>query len=302
VSRWFQGFALTALFCSFTFAFFPRTAAAHCRTTTLSGDNQACVKDGLPLFWRSACVTLRLNQKPTRIGTAEQLLALAESNFGSWSTLACPGGKPSVVLNVNGTTRQTLIGFDNAKGAVNENIVLFHDGSWPYGDLQQLALTTLTFQKTNGEIVDADLEVNSTRDLYFGGSLPPNGFDLETILKHEGGHILGLAHSDVADTTMFAIYTPGSTAQRDQKPDDTQGLCEVYPPSGTRSTASGSVAQGPCTAPPADGCGCVTYGARSGTDGWARMLPFLLVVLARLRSYGRRRCAKSANERSSASG
>jgi MYXO-CTERM domain-containing protein len=274
--------ALVALF-SWT-----ANASAHCRTTTLSGDNQTCVKDGLPLFWRPSCVTMTLNDAPTRIGTQTQMLTLMQDTFSTWSDLACStSGKPSITLSASGTTSQKFVGFDNAKNAVNQNVVIFHDGTWPYGDAQQLALTTLTFQKTNGEIVDADLEINSTRDLYFGGSLPPNGFDLETILAHESGHILGLAHSVAPGATMLATYEPGSTTQRNQKPDDIEGLCEVYPPNATRATAGGAIGAGPCVAPPPDkGCGCTTHGD-SPAANWARALPFLLVLLSRVRRRSR---------------
>jgi hypothetical protein len=279
VSRWLQVLALVALF-SWT-----ANANAYCRTTTLSGDNQACVMDGLPLFWRPACVTMTLNDAPTRIGAQTQLLSLMESTFATWSDLVCSGiGTPSISLTASGTTRQTFVGFDSAKNAVNQNVVIFHDTTWPYGDSQQLALTTLTFQKTNGEIVDADLEVNATRDLYFGGSLPPNGFDLETILAHEAGHILGLAHSSEAGATMFATYEPGSTTQRTQKPDDAEGLCEIYPPNATRNTATGAIGAGPCVAPPKEqDCGCNAHGD-SPAASWARALPFLLVLLTRIRA------------------
>jgi MYXO-CTERM domain-containing protein len=269
-------FALVALFSG--------AAKAHCRTTTLSGDNQSCVTDGLPLFWRPACVTMTLSSASTRIGTPAQLLPLMQSTFATWSAVSCSAtGKPSIKLSASGSTAQSFVGFDNSNNAVNQNVVFFHDTRWPYGDATQLALTTLTFQKTNGEIVDADLEINSTRDLYFGGSLPPNGFDLETILAHESGHILGLAHSDVPGATMLATYEPGSTTQRTQKADDVEGLCGIYPPNATRSTAGGAISAGPCVAPPADtGCGCTAHGGAPGAN-WEGALPFLALMLTRIR-------------------
>lgn len=265
-------------------AFFTTTeeARAFCRTTTLSGDNQSCVEQGLPLFWRSACVGLHINEGGTRVGSDAEISALAQTSVHSWSLLDCAsGGHPSVALDVVGTTAAKTIGFDNRKDAQNENLVLFYDTSWPHGDPKQLALTTLTFQKSDGEIVDADLEINSTRDLYLPNSLSPKGYDLETIFKHEAGHILGLAHTSVNGATMFPTYDPGSVAQRTQKDDDIDGICAIYPANGTRATAGGVITAGPCTVEN-ETCGCASHGSASN-GGVTAILGALLVLATRAR-------------------
>src|SRR5262249_15492160 len=54
--------------------------------------------------------------------------------------------------------------------------------------------------------------------------------DLLSVLTHEAGHFLGLAHSADADATMFSEYKMGSTGLRDLSPDDVKAICAAYPP------------------------------------------------------------------------
>ncbi len=54
-------------------------------------------------------------------------------------------------------------------------------------------------------------------------------YDLQSVFTHEAGHFLGLAHSPDSSATMFAVYTPGSTAFRSLAADDVAGVCAVYP-------------------------------------------------------------------------
>jgi Matrixin len=216
-------------------------AEAFCRTTTLSGDNQACVVEGVPVFWAGRLVELRLNSNMgSKAGTVDEISSVLQNSASSWSKLACDARSgPSITLTLGSRTTASTVGY--VQGSANENLVVFQDAVWPYPDVQQLALTTLTFQKSNGELVDADLEINGTKNLIVSGAVPPNGFDLETILKHELGHVLGLAHTSIAGATMFPTYDAGSVEQRVQKQDDIDGICAAYPPDRLKT-------------PPASGC------------------------------------------------
>jgi uncharacterized protein YcgI (DUF1989 family) len=62
------------------------------------------------------------------------------------------------------------------------------------------------------------------------------GFDVETVALHELGHILGLQHSDVVGSVMFASVSPNFT-KRTLTADDLAGIRQLYPttvlPNGT---------------------------------------------------------------------
>ncbi|MCZ6506926.1 MAG: matrixin family metalloprotease [Acidobacteria bacterium] len=57
----------------------------------------------------------------------------------------------------------------------------------------------------------------------------PGGFDIETVALHEIGHILGLAHSNVAGSVMFPSVSSNLT-KRSLTADDISGIQNLYPP------------------------------------------------------------------------
>ncbi|NMH96533.1 matrixin family metalloprotease [Pseudonocardia acidicola] len=91
-------------------------------------------------------------------------------------------------------------------------------------------------------------------------NLPPTGTDLPTVALHEFGHGLGLAHSSVTSSVMYAFY---GGPRRELTDDDIAGIRSVY---GTRfrwASLSGIILD-PVTASNADGR--LEVFAR-GTDG-----------------------------------
>lgn len=223
-------------------------------------------------------------------GVGEALAAQKiQEALAAWGALSC---KPSLTGMYLGTTTDGTAGY--VKGsAANQNIIVFRNTSWPYEDRNQVALTTLTFRKDIGEILDADIEVNGTLKLVATDPVPPSGFDLPTVLAHEIGHVFGLAHSSVQGATMFAKYTTGTTEQRTLKSDDEEGLCSVYPSDQTRNTAGGGIVATACDPeaqpdPGGNGGGCGCKVGERGSDGSSTMATVALASAAAL-YLGRRR-------------
>ena len=68
----------------------------------------------------------------------------------------------------------------------------------------------------------------------------PNTFDVETVALHEIGHILGLAHSNVAGAVMFPTVSSNFT-KRQLTQDDIDGVRNLYPGCGTPVTPIGPI-------------------------------------------------------------
>jgi hypothetical protein len=257
---------LAALLCG-------RQAGAYCRAVTTSppaGYNpatQGCFDgepDGGPvfsLFWRNQCTSYSLQNPATRQIAQSDVTRIAAQAFATWSNASCPGGVPSI-----SAIAYPAVQCDQVPSQGHNNVIIFRDHQWPYDDAANaIGFTTLTVDLTDGEIVGADIEINSANYLIVADGPATNGaYDLASILTHEAGHFLGLAHSAEKSAVMYAFYQPGSTTLTE---DDISGICSTYTPEGLRNTSTGSVAQETCNAAPLLGflseCGSLDSGVGS---------------------------------------
>jgi MYXO-CTERM domain-containing protein len=110
------------------------------------------------------------------------------------------------------------------------NVIMFQDNDWTYTGIDgTLAKTIVTFDDRTGEIYDADIDINAAENNLTVTDTRV-GYDLQSIVTHEAGHFIGMAHSPYPDATMFASYTPGTFDSRKLKADDIAGACAIYPP------------------------------------------------------------------------
>lgn len=289
-------------------AIFGASSAAHafCRTTTTPIDplfestpDQPCWTDGLPLYWKSACVGYSIQKDASKQVSFDDAVTGMETAFAQWTNATCPtsGGtssKASVDVRFLGPVDCHTVQYNQSGG--NANVIMFDDGVWPHEDSNNtLGLTTVTYNVKTGELYDADMEINTAQvTLTVNGDVPQNGYDFLSIVTHESGHFLGMAHSPDAHATMFAHYTEGATSMRNLSTDDVAGICTIYPPDGTRATGNGPLAEGACNPTPrhgysstcGGGAGCaLTPGPGRAGASWA------LVALGLGALVGRRRGA-----------
>ncbi len=264
-------------------AFAGRDAAAFCRTTTCpfpagfaptGGECQPADFDALcasmdppvknvPVFWRNACVSYDISANASDqvpYDKAEQLLATA---FAKWTGTTCTTpekGRVSIDVKDLGPVSCNKVQYSSDQG--NQHVIIFYDKDWPYPEdtVNILGLTTVTFDPDTGEIYDADMAIKSTPDtpLSLGDPVAVGGYDLQSILTHEAGHFLGMAHSPDPNATMYASYEVGSSSKRILSPDDTAGICSIYLSGGNRSVATsvadaGVVPEGSCDPTPRHG-------------------------------------------------
>jgi hypothetical protein len=269
----------------------------------------------LPVWWRNECVSYDVQKNASRWIPLATAVAIVDGAFAKWTGAMCPAdasGATRVSIDATnlGAVECTQVGYK--KNAPNQHVIVFRDDTWPYPNdtNNTLGLTTLTFNVDTGEIYDADTEINGTLPLSSTDPVPAGNYDFESIVTHEMGHFLGLAHSGDSSATMYARYRPGSTSMRSLTADDVAGLCAIYPPDKTRAvdpvvSAGGTVAADACNPiprhgfssvcdpPPSGGCSVAT---RKGSRGPAAIA--LAMVLAWLgvkrRSARRQRLSRGA--------
>ena len=243
----------------------PRTAGAFCRTTTTPipanyNPSRGCFTNGLVLFWKGACVGYSVNGNGSATTPLATATSVIDQAFSTWNAVACPAGNVGITTSNLGSVECSQVRY-NPNGP-NQNVIVFRDDKWPYSDPNNtLGLTTVTFNADTGEIYDADMELNATaKNLSTSSTVPANGFDLLSVVTHEAGHFLGLAHATSATSTMYASYKPGTSTLRTLTPDDTAGICDIYPNAATRTvdkivSATGTLAAEPCDPTPRHGFG-----------------------------------------------
>jgi hypothetical protein len=218
---------------------------------------------GAPMFWNRTVITLHayLGDPPEPLNTVDLLFA-AQSAAAVWGRDRI--GCTSLELRIAGTQeRSAPVELDHVSR------LTFRRESWckePRGaadscyDPLALAVTSVFARKSDGEIVDADIEINAVTFKWADLARNPEGAsslqDIQNTLTHELGHFIGLDHTcyianprpgaaddkgrpvpscgeaseEIRATTMFAAVIPGDLERRTLSPDEVKAVCEVYPP------------------------------------------------------------------------
>jgi len=269
-------------------------ADAFCRTRTVAPGpgviaSGGCFEEGLPLFHPSKCITYRLLERESSVLSNTAIATSMARAFAVWTApnAACAPGISAVELAP--VSDATVASYTTGQRGHNVVGVV---SPWPHPDAQHtLALSTVTFNAQTGEIYDVDLELPP--DVAWSTSPAPgeSAIDLDSVVTHEVGHMLGLTHTAEVEAVMYAHHDPGSVAQRTLHADDAAGICAVYPDRETRSTGAGNVASTTCdlapgatpdatgsTCQPLVSHGCAAADARASTGASAALLASLVAL------------------------
>lgn len=292
----FAGFLLTVLASSAGVGLAPADAHAFCRATT-SGPQPApdrCATTGTPFYWESSCGSLSPTPDILPEGfTAETFTSAVDRAFARWNAVSCTGaptGAATFRFASLGPCREGL-GWDPE--GPNANIVVFRprwndDAEHRDGTI---AITGITYDAETGQILDADTELNlrsaeNPTGFVFSTTGAAGTADLETILTHELGHTVGLAHSPLRSAVMY--FSAGLGEQRrDLTEDDTLGACAIHPPSRSAVCHEQPIGGYRC-----GGCGCRVPPARLDARALGALLG-VAVALAGWRFAIARRSARS---------
>ncbi|MFH0900919.1 MAG: matrixin family metalloprotease [Pseudomonadota bacterium] len=242
---------------------------------------------GLPLRWgeQTLSIDVSMDGAPESIEGVAGVEAV-KSSFAVWSAIL-PASMPVDIEASPVHTPAEPDAYDQ------RNAVLWVVSGWDDDyEPNTLAMTLTTYNSETGQIVDADIMINSEQHDWIAGDEAlascQDENDLQNVVTHEVGHLLGLAHEQTErEATMYPSSAPCETKKRDLHEDDVAGIRYLYEALGPIRTEQG---------PSLFGCsiGGTGHRTRSGqpsrsTDGAVcLMLAAMGVVLGgRGRRFGR---------------
>lgn len=225
-------------------------AEAYCRTTTASCtpdeedcfDENGCPRKGVPLTWKALPLSYRFYAGgSSKIDDQSLMRKVIRNAFQAWTNATCDnkGGRKTSLTFTEGSDVSQDKPLDNATDHQPPFGIYFRDDTWPHEQADEtLALTNQKFGETSGTITYADIEVNTAQNEFALLDIDP-GIDLQSVVTHEVGHYIGLAHSQVSDSIMAPSYCQNgdkcSTSKdisRALGDDDVKAVCALYPPDG----------------------------------------------------------------------
>ena len=190
--------------------------------------------------WAPVPVVLRWEEFPVRYFvtdaagggvSASQLRDAVGTAFATWNAVE------------TADTTSEFVGFTSARPNDDDGQTVIGFVNRPDQD-RTLGATSFLIDTLSGEIVEAEIYLNSFFPWSVAASGQADRFDVESIALHEVGHLFGLGHSALGETelrnggrrviaaeaVMFPVaFSAGSTAGRTLKADDIAGISDSYP-------------------------------------------------------------------------
>lgn len=176
---------------------------------------------------RNSQILLYLNNNSSNF-TAAEVNAIVNSSIYQW----------------NQTTNQSIVTTTSSVSNTDGSIQFTNDPR--YFSNGVIAVTKTLFQESSGVIYDASIYVNESFSqqslLTNDKSLSSNGFAyLGDVMTHELGHLLGLSHSEVYNSSMvFSIFKN----QHEIESDDIKGIQDLYGAANSNKKIIGKVIGG----------------------------------------------------------
>jgi hypothetical protein len=285
----------------------------------------------LCIYWQDRQYTYQLAQAGYSQLSFSSMEAAVQASFATWQTLSqsCSGyqfNEGPTVANAQvgydpfGQNSNVVIFRESACANVvppgDPCLAVANNGPtscnnmyscWDYPE-EIIALTTVTYDVDAGIIYDADIEINAGPDgtgvnrLFTVVSSPQCTMgnvstncvatDLQNTLTHEIGHVIGLAHVDGGNSTMFATANIGETAKRVIDFGTGSGFCGIYPANGPSTPSCDLSTQAEAITATNQGTpqvACTLSGGGASLWSWAGVGLCALMLRRRFKKNGARR-------------
>lgn len=153
-------------------------------------------------------------------------------NVGNSTITDGDGGVTAVVgaIRVWGIISSSSTSSAAVRGSAPATIMLNTNGGICTGGCLAATLTGYyTTQAGDDRIYDADVYTNTSQPLYSSREAGCSGeYDIDGIMAHEVGHVIGIGHSNVAGATMYPSVSACNTANRSLATDDINAKNDLY--------------------------------------------------------------------------
>ena len=150
-------------------------------------------------------------------------------NQGNSTITDSDGGVTAVVgaIRAWGVVNSASTPLAAVRGAAPATIMLGDNGHICNGSC---LAATLTGYYSGSTITDADVYTNTKPKLY--SSREPDGcsaeYDIDGIMVHEVGHVIGIGHSNVSGATMYPSVAACNAGNRSLEADDIAAKNDLY--------------------------------------------------------------------------
>ena len=236
------------------------SADQYARTRVDPGSSATLAASQLPCLWWATSEIVYSQSDLGNPATGPSAFDGVTRAWMSWQAVNDACG--SLKLSEGPRLSERAIGYDPSSSS-NTNLILFRTRScssvvpsndpcrtsgdcnnkydcWAY-NLDVIALTTTHYKTRTGEIVDADVELNSVNPgpfVFTTVDSPPCigvqmqscvAYDIQNTMTHEFGHSLGLDHTSYLGSIMNPTASVGETSKRTIDPGSKRFICDNYP-------------------------------------------------------------------------
>jgi len=173
--------------------------------------------------WQQGSVSVEVDPTVDQLG-ADAFEAVVQA-AGAWQN--APGMLPTLIVQRG---QDDSVGYH--RSGKNKNTVHYAQDGDPMAN-GALAITVITFDAHAKQILDADVVLNGEHGFAFydhdARSEGMTTYDLQNVLTHELGHLLGLGEDFIdEDATMYAFSQPGEIGKRDLEVVDKDSIAQLY--------------------------------------------------------------------------